>query len=108
MSGMSCPNARALFEDYSRATIEFFEATDKLSALVGRHEEFAKAKKHTGPGVREMPRFPSSFRTALGRARMPCAEIHGRITPCIQPRYILTSSTQEGTAGSQTSMMHHW
>jgi hypothetical protein len=26
--------------------MEFFEATDKLSALVGRHEEFAETKKH--------------------------------------------------------------
>ena len=47
MSSMSCPTARALFEDYSRATIELFEATDNLSVLVGRHEEFAEAKKHT-------------------------------------------------------------
>jgi hypothetical protein len=42
---VSCPTAIALFEDYSNATIELFEATDDLS-LVGQHEEFAKAKKH--------------------------------------------------------------
>jgi|HubBroStandDraft_2_1064218.scaffolds.fasta_scaffold254899_1 hypothetical protein len=39
-------HADALFKEYSKATIEYFEATDKLSALIGRHEEFAKAKKH--------------------------------------------------------------
>jgi hypothetical protein len=27
--------------------MEYFEATDNLSTLVGRHEEFAEAKKHT-------------------------------------------------------------
>ena len=39
--------SHVLFEDYSLAAIEYFEATDKLSALVGRREEFAEAKKHT-------------------------------------------------------------
>ncbi len=29
------------------AAMEHSEATGKLSALVGRHEEFAEAKKHT-------------------------------------------------------------
>jgi hypothetical protein len=44
---MSCPTARVLFEEYSQAATELFEATDKLSALVGQHEAFAAAKKHT-------------------------------------------------------------
>lgn len=43
---MSCPTADVLFEEYSKASVEYFEAADKLSALVGRHEEFAKARKH--------------------------------------------------------------
>lgn len=46
MFRMSCPTARTLFEDYSYATMEHSEATGKLSTLVGRHEEFAEAKKH--------------------------------------------------------------
>ncbi len=46
MSGISCPTADALFEECSNATVEYFEAADTLSVLVGRHEEFAKAKKH--------------------------------------------------------------
>jgi hypothetical protein len=47
MSDMSCPAARALFETYSNATIEYFEAADTLSLLVGQHAEFAEAKKRT-------------------------------------------------------------
>ncbi len=70
MSSMSCPTARALFEDYSRATIELFEATDNLSVLVGRHEEFAEAKKHTDQMHAKMPRYPSNSRTTLEGARM--------------------------------------
>ena len=45
MCGVSCPTAVALFEDYSNATIELFEATDKLAVLVGQHEKFAETKK---------------------------------------------------------------
>ena len=44
---MSCPTAHTLFDDYSNATMEFFEAADRLSVLVGQHEEFAQAKKQT-------------------------------------------------------------
>jgi hypothetical protein len=44
---MPCPTASILFGDYAKATIEHFEATDKLTALVGLHEVFAEAKKHT-------------------------------------------------------------
>lgn len=47
MFRVPCSSADVLFEDYSRATIEYFEATDKLSALVGRRDEFAEAKKQT-------------------------------------------------------------
>jgi|HubBroStandDraft_1064217.scaffolds.fasta_scaffold164389_1 hypothetical protein len=39
--------AHTLFDDYSNATMEFFEATDRLTVLVGQHEEFAEAKKQT-------------------------------------------------------------
>jgi hypothetical protein len=46
-SGMSCPTARVLFEEYSKATMEYYTATDNLPSLVGRHKEFAEAKKHT-------------------------------------------------------------
>ena len=44
---MSCATAHTLFDDYSNATMEFFEATDRLSVLVGQHEEFAEAKKQS-------------------------------------------------------------
>lgn len=44
---MECPTARALFEDYARAAAEYFEAVDKLSQLVGSHEEFEVAKRRT-------------------------------------------------------------
>jgi hypothetical protein len=47
MFGMSCSAADVLFEDYSRATMEFFEASDRLTTLVGRHKEFAEAEKQT-------------------------------------------------------------
>src|SRR5580700_6424922 len=44
---MSCATAHTLFDDYSNATMEFFEATDRLSVLLGQHEEFAEAKKQS-------------------------------------------------------------
>lgn len=44
---MECPTAKTLFEDYSRATVEYFEAVDKLSNLVGLHDVFADTKQHT-------------------------------------------------------------
>lgn len=47
MSGMSCSTASVLFENYAKATMKYFEATDKLTALVGQHEGFAEAKKNT-------------------------------------------------------------
>ena len=44
---MECPTAKTLFEDYFRATVEYFEAVDKLSNLVGLHDLFANTKQHT-------------------------------------------------------------
>jgi hypothetical protein len=32
---MACLTAAALFDDYSQATVEFFEATDRLANVVG-------------------------------------------------------------------------
>jgi hypothetical protein len=43
---MACPAAAALFEDYARATVDFFEATDKLGNAVGQHGQFAAEKRH--------------------------------------------------------------
>jgi hypothetical protein len=42
---MECPAAKILFEDYSKVVAEYFEAVDKLSAVVGVHDQFAAAKK---------------------------------------------------------------
>jgi hypothetical protein len=42
-----CSTANALFEHYISATTEYFEATDKLANLVGLHDEFIVAKRHT-------------------------------------------------------------
>ena len=41
---MSCRTAFTLFEEYRKATEEFFGATDKLASLVGQHEDFARFK----------------------------------------------------------------
>ena len=46
MVDMECPTAGALFDDYARATVEFFEATDKLGNVVGQHGKFAAEKMH--------------------------------------------------------------
>jgi hypothetical protein len=45
MSGKSCPTENVLFKEYSKAAMEYFEATANLCALVGRHEGFVRAKK---------------------------------------------------------------
>src|SRR5260370_27669781 len=45
LSRMGCPAAQALFEDYAQATMEHFEATDKLSNLVGQHGPFEEQKE---------------------------------------------------------------
>ena len=42
---MACPTAAALFDDYARATVEFFEATDNLANVVGQHGQFAAQKR---------------------------------------------------------------
>jgi hypothetical protein len=44
---MPCLIAYTLFQDYAKATIDYFEATDNLAMLVGQHDNFAEAKKHT-------------------------------------------------------------
>jgi hypothetical protein len=43
---MVCPTAKALFENYERATAEHFDATDKLCGLVGQHGEFEEQKEY--------------------------------------------------------------
>jgi hypothetical protein len=42
-----CPTAKSLFEDYAKATVEYFEAADNLSNLVGSHDLFVLAASHT-------------------------------------------------------------
>jgi hypothetical protein len=42
---MGCAAAQALFEDYAQAAMEQFEASDKLSSLVGQHGKFAEQKE---------------------------------------------------------------
>jgi formate hydrogenlyase transcriptional activator len=44
LSRMGCPAAQALFEDYTQAAIEHFEAADTLSNLVGQHGLFEEQK----------------------------------------------------------------
>ena len=47
ISVMVCPAAKILFENYATAAIKHFEATDKLSTLVGQHSQFEEQKKCT-------------------------------------------------------------
>jgi len=42
-----CPTAKSLFEDYVKATVEYFEAAENLSNLVGSHDLFVVAASHT-------------------------------------------------------------
>jgi hypothetical protein len=42
---MECPTATTLFDKYARAAVEYFEASDDLSNLVGHHDRFAEGKK---------------------------------------------------------------
>ena len=42
---MECPTAQALFEDLSAATMEYFYSADKLSNLVGSHDQFVAAQQ---------------------------------------------------------------
>jgi hypothetical protein len=44
---MECPTAKTLLEEYARAATEYFEAVDRLSSLVGSHDQFADAKRQT-------------------------------------------------------------
>ena len=44
---MGCPAAQALFEDYAQAAMEHFDATDKLSNLVGQHGPFEEQREYT-------------------------------------------------------------
>jgi hypothetical protein len=44
---VGCSTAETLFEHYIRATTEYFQAADKLSNLVGVHDQFVGAKRHT-------------------------------------------------------------
>jgi hypothetical protein len=43
---LECPTAQALFESYSVAATEYFDAARKLANLVGSHDEFAAAQQH--------------------------------------------------------------
>ena len=43
---MEC-QTKTLFEDYCRATTEYFEAVDTLSSLVGPHDQFTDAQRRT-------------------------------------------------------------
>ena len=43
---MDCSIARNLFDDLTRATDKYFDATDKLANLVGQHEKFAEEKRY--------------------------------------------------------------
>jgi hypothetical protein len=43
---MVCPTAKFLFESYTRAAEEHFDATDKLCNLVGQHGRFEVQEEH--------------------------------------------------------------
>ena len=43
---VECPTAQALFESYSVAATEYFDAARKLANLVGSHDEFVAAQKN--------------------------------------------------------------
>jgi len=44
---MVCTTAKTLFDNYASAAMEHFEATDKLSGLVGQHGPFEAQKECT-------------------------------------------------------------
>jgi len=44
---INCATADALLDNYSKATSEYVKAADKLSNLVGSHDEFVDAKMCT-------------------------------------------------------------
>jgi hypothetical protein len=43
---VECATAKILFENYAKTAMENFDATDKLSGLVGRRGQFEEAKKY--------------------------------------------------------------
>jgi hypothetical protein len=47
MIGFGCPTADALFEHYTIATVEYSEAADNLSNVVGLHDQIGVAKRQT-------------------------------------------------------------
>jgi hypothetical protein len=47
MTAMDCPTAKTLVDDFAVAAMEYFQAVDKLSNLVGSHYHFSVAKQHT-------------------------------------------------------------
>ena len=44
---MDCPTANLPFENYTVAAVQYFEAVDKLGALVGQHAVFEDSKKYS-------------------------------------------------------------
>jgi hypothetical protein len=62
---MLCPVARALFEDYAKATTEYFETTDELSNLVGHPRRFEEQEEY----VERVRKKCSSARIALEQHR---------------------------------------
>jgi hypothetical protein len=41
---MVCPSVEALFEDYAKAALEYFEATDKVANLAGSMASLRKQR----------------------------------------------------------------
>ncbi len=70
------------------AAMEHSEATGKLSALVGRHEEFAKAKKHTDEAHAKCLTARHALEQHLGKTSMSYARIQ-RCKSLLTPGLIL-------------------
>jgi len=64
LSPMVCLAAQALFDDYAKAGMEYYEATDKVANLVGQRGEFEDAKNH----AEQMHEKCCVARLALGTA----------------------------------------
>ncbi len=43
---MACSTAAILFDNYAKAAMEYFGATEELANLAGQHGKFEEAKKH--------------------------------------------------------------
>jgi hypothetical protein len=54
---MACPAGEALFASYAKAAMEHFEATEKLSGLVGEHGPFNEQKKYQKKHARNAVRL---------------------------------------------------